>query len=302
MDPQPALAPWRIVLFTDFGPQLVQAAIPMFQGFGHKVVCVVTSPGLRGARRDTYVEIVRAVPPGIDVVVSNYPRRWAAMLAPLRPDVIVSASFPWILPDDLIALPRVGAINMHPSLLPRGRGPNSVGWALRNGDAQLGFTIHRIDSGLDTGAILAQAPLPIDDDDDADTLFARMSQTVPGLLGQAFARLAASDPGEVQDETQATYAGAFEEEWRYIDWSQPARTIHNQVRAWTVPARGAAPGAVATLDGEAARIFRTRIAAEAGGNLAAGVLISRDEHGPIVQCGAGAVQVLMWEPVAPVTS
>src|SRR5262249_29975129 len=98
------------------------------RSLGHRIVGVLTTPGPRARRSDDYRSVVAAAAPGIDVVVSTHPRQWAAMLAPLRPDLIVSAAFPLRIPDEVIALPRLGAINGHDSLLPKYRGPNPQGW------------------------------------------------------------------------------------------------------------------------------------------------------------------------------
>src|SRR4051812_6442537 len=163
-------AGWRVVLLTDFGGLVVNGLGGLLAGYGHKLVGIVTSPGPRGRGLGRHLDVVAAAPRGVDVLVSNHPRRWAAMLAPLRPDLLISAAFPWVIPDELIALPRVAAVNMHGGLLPQGRGPNAFGWAFRNGDAKVGFTIHRLDSGLDTGPILSQITVPLTDDDDMETL------------------------------------------------------------------------------------------------------------------------------------
>ena len=98
---------------------------------GHRVVGVVTSPGPKRRRSPAYLEVVAAVPPGVDVIVSNHPERWAAMLAPLRPDLIISGGFPWRIPAEVLALPRLGAINFHrrpPAAAPR---PERDRWAFR---------------------------------------------------------------------------------------------------------------------------------------------------------------------------
>jgi methionyl-tRNA formyltransferase len=229
----PAPESWRIVVFTNIPGGVIYSLVnEVVRPLGHRVVGVVTSPGPKRRRSPTYLEVVAAVPPGIDVIVSNHPERWAAMLAPLRPDLIISGGFPWRIPFEVIALPRLGAINMHPALLPRYRGPAAIEWALRNGDAELGFSVHRLAPDFDTGPILAQTRIPIADDDDINSLVAKFGPVLPGLLGQALERVARGDPGEAQDEAEATYAGLFDEEWRTIDWDQPARTIHNQVRSW----------------------------------------------------------------------
>lgn len=288
---------WRIVLMTDAGEQIVAGLQQILTAMGHTLVGIVTSPGPAGRGLGQYLEVVKAAPPNVDVIVSNHRKRWAAMLAPLKPDVIISMIFPWIIPDDVIALPRLAAINVHGALLPRGRGPNPVGWAFRNDDREIGLTVHYLDSGLDTGPMLAQAAIPVSDEDDLETLFPRLAPLAPVVLARAFERIAAGDPGDIQDESYATYAGVFEEEYRTIDWSQPAREIHNQVRAWMSGLRGMIPGAVGTLDDGTLRILRTRLLTEEGSNAPPGTIVARDDSGVTVQCGRGQLKVVRSEPV-----
>jgi len=285
---------WRVVLFTDFTADAVVLAQQILAAAGHKLVGVVTSPGVRGRGRGTHIDIVAAAPRGVDVLVSNHPERWAAMLAPLQPDLIISASFPWIIPDDVIALPRLGAINLHGGLLPERRGPNSFGWAFRENDPEIGFTIHWLDSSLDTGPILAQVREPIGDDY-LDELLPRVFAKVPGLLMEALAKVAAGDPGTRQDESRAFYANIFDEEYRAIDWSRSAREIHNQCRAWMGGGRGMIPGAVGTVDGQALRILRTRVT-DGNPTADAGSVLTRDGDTLVVQCGEGALQIVESVP------
>jgi methionyl-tRNA formyltransferase len=288
--------PWRVVLLTDFGDEIVGLMRQILAAHDHKLVGILTSPGPKGRGLDRYIDVVKAAPRGVDVIVSNYPRRWAAMLAPMRPDLIVSAAFPWVIPDDVIALPRLGTINMHGGLLPEGRGPNSYGWALRKGDAELGFTIHRVDSGLDTGPILARIAVPAGDEY-VDVTLQKLLPRMPELWSTALARVAAGDPGDPQDESRAFYAGFFEEAYRAIDWTQSAREIHNQCRAWMAGLRGTIPGAIGIVDDEPIRVLRTRVVAGVDGSAAPGEVLSRDGETLTVQTGDGAVQVLRYEPV-----
>jgi methionyl-tRNA formyltransferase len=291
---------WRIVVFTNIPGGVIYSLVnEVVRPLGHRVVGVVTSPGPKRRRSPTYLEVVAAVPPGIDVIVSNHPERWAAMLAPLRPDLIISGGFPWRIPSEVIALPRLGAINMHPALLPRYRGPAAIEWALRNGDAELGFSVHRLAPDFDTGPILAQTRIPIADDDDINSLVAKFGPVLPGLLGQALERVARGDPGEAQDEAEATYAGLFDEEWRTIDWDQPARTIHNQVRSW-IGQRDIPLGALGEIDGETLQITKTRllpVESQPGEPIVAGTVLRRDDERMVVQCGDGTIEILKWSPI-----
>jgi methionyl-tRNA formyltransferase len=193
----PAPESWRVVVFTNMPGGMIYSLVnEVVRPLGHRVVGVVTSPGPKRRRSPTYLQVVAAVSPGVDVIVSNHPQRWAAMLAPLRPDLIVSGGFPWRIPADVLALPRLGAINFHDALLPRHRGPNATGWAFRMGDAETGLTIHRLGLDFDTGPVLAQTRVPIADDDDLSTLMAKLVDHAPGLLRRALERVARGDEGD----------------------------------------------------------------------------------------------------------
>src|SRR5918995_224285 len=182
---------WRIVVFTNIPGGVVYTLVDeIVRPLGHRVVGVVTSPGPKRRRSPTYLEVVAAVSPGVDVIVSNHPERWAAMLAPLKPDLIISAGFPWRIPADVLDLPRLGAINFHDALLPRNRGPNATGWTFRTGDAETGLTIHRLTPEFDTGPILAQVRFPITDDDDFSTLESLFDAQAHRILQQALERVA----------------------------------------------------------------------------------------------------------------
>ncbi len=290
---------WRIVVFTNMPSGFVYTLVDdVARSLGHRVVGVVTTPGPKRRRSPTYLEVVAAVSPGVDVIVSNHPERWAAMLAPLRPDLIVSGGFPWRIPADVLELPRLGAINFHDALLPRHRGPNATGWVFRLDDRETGVTIHRMTPDFDAGAILGQARVPVTDDDTWETLLAQFVEQMPNVLRQVLQRVARGEQGEPQDESQATEAGLFEEAWRIIDWRQPARTIHNQVRSW-VGLRDIPPGALGEINGELLQITRTRlIPAESAEWQAAlpGSLLHRDSERLVVQSGDGPLEILAWQP------
>jgi methionyl-tRNA formyltransferase len=196
----------------------------------------------------------------------------------------------------VLQLPRLGVINLHFGLLPERRGANPVGWAFREDDREFGATVHRMDEGFDTGPILAQSRIPIGDDDDVDSLFPRLVATVPPMMARAFARVAQGDPGDPQDESRAFYAELFTDDWREIDWSRPARTIHNQVRSW-FGIRGTAKGAFGPLDGERVLITKTRLVDSAGASLAPGATLRRDVGTLLVGCGDGPLAIVAWEPV-----
>jgi hypothetical protein len=97
-----------VVVFTNLGGGTVYRLLDdILRPLGHRIVGVVTTLGPTRRRSRSYLDVVAAVPPEVDVLVSNHPGRWAAMLAPLRPDLIVGDSFPWRIPADVLALPRL---------------------------------------------------------------------------------------------------------------------------------------------------------------------------------------------------
>ncbi|MGH9174012.1 MAG: methionyl-tRNA formyltransferase, partial [Vicinamibacterales bacterium] len=225
-----------------------------------------------------------------DVLVSDRPRRWARMLAPLKPDLVISTVFPWRIPQDVIDLPRLGAINLHPSLLPKYRGTMTPNWTLLNGETLTGMTVHRMVADFDAGPILAQVSIEIEDGDDLMSYVQRLFGRVPELLDAALARVAAGDPGDPQDESQASYYGQIPDEERVIDWSGPARRVHNQVRAFS--ANVSPVGAFGTVDGVPSRVTRTRLLAGNGDRVAPGTIVSRGADGLTIQCGDGPILVV----------
>ncbi len=264
---------------------------------GHRVVGVVTSPGPKRRRSPTYLEVVAAVPPGVDVIVSNHPERWAAMLAPLRPDLIISGGFPWRIPADVLALPRLGAINFHAALLASAPRPerHRVG-SSATGDTEIG--LHHPPLSLRSSIPARSWPRRASRSPTtttSTTLDGQVRWPVPRSSSrQALERVARGDPGDAQDESQATEAGLFEDAWRIIDWSQPARTIHNQVRSW-IGLRDIPAGALGEIDGETLQITKTRLTADGPTEqepAPPGTVVHRDGERLVVQCGDGPIEIL----------
>ena len=156
-----------------------------------------------------------------------------AQLEGFKPDVIVVAAFGQILPKSVLALPRLGCLNIHPSLLPRFRGASPVASAILAGDDFSGVSIMVMDEGLDTGPVLARAQIPILDKDTTGLLTAKLSWLGAQLLGEV---LVGWTRGEItpqpQNEGEATYCGPITKEVGEIDWRLPAVDIWRRVRAF----------------------------------------------------------------------
>ncbi len=245
----------------------VSGLAAMLRMIGHEPVGALTT-ALGGDRygADSLGGIAGQAAGGFDGVVAGSPSRIAPLLAALDADVAISAAFPVLIPADALEVPPLGIMNTHPSLLPRYRGPNPIAWTVRNGDRELGYSIHRMDADFDTGPLLAQGTTPIDDVEDSSELFERMVTLLGSLLPNALARVEKGDPGDPQPDGQATYAAFFEPEYVEIDWSQTATEVRRRVLAWRVAAtRPGAHGALTTLRGERVRVLRVRFDDAEGG-------------------------------------
>lgn len=288
--------PWRVV-FVSVAPAAIIAHFEeLLKSRGHRLVGVLTAPGPHVRRDGEYRDTMLAARPGLDVLASNYPRRWAPLVSVWQPDLIVCAGFSWKLPADLLDLPRLGAINFHDALLPKYRGRNAFGWALRNGEPEVGATIHYMTPEFDDGPVLAQRPIPIADEDDADVLHGKLFQAAELAFLDAIDRIAAGDPGTPQNDAEVTHAGgAFEPEWRLIDWSQPARAIHIQVRSWH-GFRDVPRGAFGVINGRRTLITRTRLTEQPSQGAAPGTLLQQFANGSLlIQCGDGPLELLAIE-------
>jgi len=154
-------------------------------------------------------------------------------LEAFNPDVIVVAAFGQILPQPVLALPRLGCLNIHPSLLPRFRGASPVASAILAGDDFSGVSIMVMDEGLDTGPVLARAQVPISAQDTTGSLTDKLSWLGAQLLGEVLAHWTRGElTPQPQDESEATYCGPITKEEGEIDWSLPAVAIWRRVRAF----------------------------------------------------------------------
>jgi methionyl-tRNA formyltransferase len=288
--------PLRAVVIT-VRPGVVTSYEKLLRERGHKLVGVLTAPGPNVRRSDEYREVLELARPGLDVIISNYPSRWADMIRPWKPDLIFCMAFNWKIPADVLEVPPLGASNGHDGLLPKYRGRNATAWALRTGAPGYGITFHRMTPEFDDGAILAQRPIVISDDDDVDSVLPRFFQGLEEAQQEALDRMIAGDPGIPQDESEATYTGgAFEPEWREIDWTRTARDVHFQVRSWC-GLRGTPRGAFGEVAGERGLVIKTQLVREPvlQANDTPGTILARDQDSLLIQCGDGPLRVLKWE-------
>jgi len=201
-----------------------------------------------------------------------------------QPDVLVVAAYGLILPPWVLALPRLGCLNIHASLLPRWRGAAPIHRAIEAGDTVTGITIMQMDAGLDTGDMLLVEPIEIAADDTTASLHDRLAALGGRMIVEALELAACGSLARrAQPADGVSYAHKIDKAEAAIDWREPADVIERRLRAFDP-----FPGATATLAGEAIKCWRGRVVPGRG---APGAVLAVDEHGVTVACGDGALQL-----------
>jgi methionyl-tRNA formyltransferase len=225
----------------------------------------------------------------------------------LAPDLIVVVAYGQILPQSILDLPKHGCLNVHTSLLPKYRGAAPIQWAIANGETETGVTIMKMDAGLDTGPVVAQRRTAILPEDDSATLHDRLAQLGAELLVQTIPDFVA---GKIQPQPQpaegVSHAPKIKKEDGRIDWSLPAQTIRDRLRAFTpwpgaftflpvegtassVPSSSKSQGSDEALPSKMIKIWKTEIVESSG---RPGEILSADKNGIIVACGQNALRIL----------
>ena len=195
---------------------------------------------------------------GVEVAIPDDPNTadFVSRVTRTEPDFVFSFYYRQLLAPALLAIPRRGALNMHGSLLPRYRGRVPVNWAVLHGEREAGATLHYMTERADAGDIVDQQAVPILPDDTAFEVMNKVTVAAEIVLARSLPALLRGDaPRQPQDASLATYFGRRRPEDGRIDWTQPAKAIHDLVRAVAPPY----PGASTTIAGKAVRILRTRV-------------------------------------------
>ena len=207
------------------------------------------------------------------------------------PDLLVVVAYGRILPEPLLRLAPLGAINVHGSLLPRHRGAAPIQWAIINGDEETGITIMQLDEGMDTGPVLLSVSTPIGPEDTAGALFARLAELGGRTLAAALDRLRRGELVPVpQDHDRATLAPMLTKEKGHLDWHRPATELHCLIRGldpW--------PSAYTFLDGRRLRLFRPEVVPTPA-DLAPGTIRCADSTGLLVATGADSLRLREVQP------
>ncbi len=175
-------------------------------------------------------------------------------LADLKPDVLVVAAYGMLLPSAVLCIPRLGCVNIHPSLLPRWRGAAPIQRTIFAGDKKTGVTIMLMDEGLDTGPILMQRECAMDEDETSQTLHDKLATMGASALIETLNLMAADNIQPIeQNNDHTTYANKISKEEALIDWAQPAMELEWEVRAFNPW-----PVAYTTWQEQALRIWQAK--------------------------------------------
>jgi methionyl-tRNA formyltransferase len=212
-----------------------------------------------------------------------------AALEAHHPDLLVTVAYGRIIPPAVIALPRLGCINVHPSMLPLYRGASPIQRAVADGATTTGVTILYLTEDLDAGDIILQREVAVGADETAGALETRLAQVSAELLREAIGLIARGiAPRIPQDYARATYVGRQTKEDGLIDWNRPAREIVNIIRAmdpW--------PSAYTTWRGTLLKVWRARAGEGTG---VPGEVLAAGPETLAVAAGRGAVEVFEVQP------
>lgn len=268
-------------------------AVPSLQALldaGHDICGVFTQPDKpknRGMKLQPPPVKVLAQAHDIPVYQPTSVKNGAALeiIQKLAPELIVVAAYGRILPNAILEYPAKGCINVHSSLLPKFRGAAPIHWAVVSGETETGVTIMHMAQELDAGDIIDQIRTPIDPDESVESVHDRLAELGGKILVEVVEKIANGTAARTpQDSTQATYAPMLSRELSNIDWTQPAKAIHDKIR-------GLSPWPAAStniISDTTIKIFGSVNLGEAT-SAAAGTILAAGKQGIDVACGDGKI-------------
>jgi methionyl-tRNA formyltransferase len=266
-------------------PAFALPALEALIAAGHEIACVYSQPPRPAGRgkqdRPTSVHAF-AASRNIAVRTPKSMRSSEAQseFAALKLDAAIVVAYGLILPQAILDAPRLGAFNLHASLLPRWRGAAPIQRAIMAGDRVTGVQVMRMEAGLDTGPVLASAETPIEAEDNASTLHERLALSGAALLVKTLEEVERGQAAETpQLEVGVTYAHKISAAETRIDWNRPAREIDAMIR-------GLSPNAWFEVGGARMKVLHARL------GLGSGVPGEALDDALLVACGDGAVRLL----------
>lgn len=275
----------RVVLFTSFLPNY-QLLAEWAERHGHEIVLVVTPSGpTRGRYGDS--DLVTGLGKGASLLITGKLRTVAApVISALAPDLVISAAFARLIPPEILDIPTYGALNLHPSVLPAGRGPNPMR-LVYDGAETIGATLHRTEAEFDTGAVLSQREKPLPEDLSGPALLAGWLGMFAEVIEEGTAKALAGEPGTPQLSAHASYAAAFSPEELILDFTDPAAVICRKVAALNV----LTPRATIQLPGREGTVRQAEVVASET-EAAPGTVLASHADGWTVQAADRPVRVV----------
>ena len=257
---------------------------------GYQIVGVVAQPDRPVGRK----HILEAVPTKKVALEHNIPifqpekiRKDFAFMYDLKPDVILTLSYGQILPEALLNIPRLGAINLHGSLLPKYRGAAPIQYAILNGEKETGMTLMKMVKEMDAGEMYAVKKVAISEEDNSSTLFIKMANVALELALEALPKFLKGElKGIPQDEEGVTFAPSIKPEEEKLDLNDTKENLHNKIKALAD-----IPGAYLLLNDEKFKIYKSKIYSnKVVGQV--GQIVKADKNGLLLQCKDGLLNLL----------
>lgn len=273
-------------------PEYAVKSLDALRNAGHEILAVFTQPD-RPKGRGGHVAMPPVKERALALEIPVYqPRRIRTegldALKALQPDICVTAAFGQILSEEILAVPTLGTVNVHASLLPRYRGSAPVNWAIIMGEETSGVTTMQTDKGIDTGDILLQESTPIGPDETAGELTGRLADIGARLLVKTLELIAKGQcPRRSQEEGAMSYYPMITRETGAVDWKQEAEKIAALARGlnpW--------PGAFAMSPWGPMKILKARALPWEGKGDPGDILTADARQGLVVKAGGGALRIV----------
>ena len=280
-------------------PDFAVAPLEAILKAGHEVTAVVTQPDRqKGRGREVQYSPVKecALSYGIPVLQPLKIKEKDAVeeLRKYPADIFVVAAFGQLLSEEILNMPRLGCININASLLPAYRGAAPIQWCVINGEEKTGVTIMQMAKGMDTGDILLQKEVVLDEKETGGSLFDRLMETGAELIVEVLPKIEAGElTPVVQKEELATYAGKITKDMGNIDFAKSAVTIERLIRGlnpW--------PSAFTHYKGKILKIWEADVVSECANaeNPVPGTVIAMDKESFTLATGEGALRIRSLQP------
>jgi methionyl-tRNA formyltransferase len=281
----------RLVFFGT--PEFAVPSLDALVGAGHDVQLVVTRPDRPAGRyMRTMAPVVVGAARRLGLALAQPEKlggeEFASRLRAISPDAAVVVAYGRLVPARVLNIPRHGFVNVHPSLLPRHRGPSPIEWAILSGDTQTGVTTMLLDEGMDTGPILLQRSLPIGSRERTPELEARLADLGAEVLVETLAGLAKGTLSPTpQDDRLATVTGKLERKMGRIDWGLQAGELARRCRAFDPW-----PGLFTGFRGSRLKVHGLEEAEPSPGEQEPGTVLAASAEGISVRSGGGSVALV----------